>query len=84
LLNYDDVHVALVSCKVAGLGIDVFHTEPFPTGYDKILSHPNVVATPHIAGVTSVSYENMANCVAENVLNLIADRPVVGCVNHTK
>lgn len=68
---------------IAGLGIDVFHTEPFPPlETDPILSHPRVVCTPHVAGVTEVSYRSMADLVADNVLRLFAgkERPV-GIVN---
>jgi phosphoglycerate dehydrogenase-like enzyme len=81
LLNYSDVHAALLSGKVGGLGLDVFHTEPFPL-HDPVLQHPAVVATPHVAGVTEVSYRAMAERVAENVGRLLAGQPPLGHVNH--
>jgi phosphoglycerate dehydrogenase-like enzyme len=42
---------ALSANQIAGAGLDVFHEEPIPAG-DPILSLPNVVLTPHVAGNT--------------------------------
>ena len=51
--------------QVAGAGLDVFWDEPVD------MAHPvfreNVIATPHIAGVTDVSYESIAKAFAENM-----------------
>jgi phosphoglycerate dehydrogenase-like enzyme len=80
LLNYSDVHEALESGHLGGLGIDVFHTEPFPIS-DPLLLHPKVIATPHVAGVTVISYNNMAKMVAENVLRMRAGLTPLGCIN---
>lgn len=80
LLNYSDVYEALESGKLGGLGIDVFHTEPFPIS-DPLLLHPKVVATPHVAGVTVLSYTNMAKMVAENVIRMRAGLLPLGCIN---
>ena len=87
LINYNDILEALETNKIAGFGLDVFHTEPFPNiesklEYDPILSHPNVIATPHIAGVTEISYRNMANAVFENVKLLINGEKPIGIVNQ--
>lgn len=69
LLNYDDVLDALERQQLGGVGLDVFHTEPFPRG-DPLLLHPKCVATPHVAGVTVISYENMAQLVANNIIRM--------------
>lgn len=71
LLHYPDVHKALETGKLGGLGIDVFHTEPFPLN-DSMLDHPRVVATPHVAGVTTISYRNMAAIAADNALRIFS------------
>jgi phosphoglycerate dehydrogenase-like enzyme len=68
-LNYSDVWEAVETGHIAGLGIDVFHTEPFPPE-DKFLSHPHVVASPHVAGVTETSYHTMAKIVADIALRV--------------
>ncbi len=56
---------SLKSGHVAGAGLDVFWDEPVD------MSHPlfreNVIATPHIAGITDVSYEGIARAFAENI-----------------
>lgn len=70
LLNYEDVSRALDSGQLGGLGLDVFHTEPFPSE-DPLLSHSKVVATPHVGGVTHLSYRSMAQLTAENIIRLI-------------
>lgn len=75
------MHAALLSGKVGGLGLDVFHTEPFPMD-DALLKHPAVVCTPHIAGVTEVSYRSMAERVAENVGRILAGQRPMGNVNE--
>lgn len=80
LLNYDDVYEAVVDGRIGGLGIDVFHTEPFPSN-DKLLQHVNVIATPHVAGVTERSYKDMARIVAENVRRLTTGEELIGAVN---
>ena len=50
---------ALESGRLGGLGTDVAWIEPVdPT--DKIVRHPRAVFTPHVAGVTELSYRHMA------------------------
>lgn len=51
LVNKTALLDALSSGTIAGAGLDVFHEEPIPPG-DPILSAPNVVLTPHVAGNT--------------------------------
>ena len=81
MLNYPDILKGLESGKVFGVGIDVYHTEPVPTPLDMFLSHPRVVATPHVAGVTYISYRNMAQIVATNVRRILAGDDPIGAVN---
>jgi len=59
----------------------VFHTEPFPL-IDQFLQHPRVFATPHVAGVTEISYQNMAQIVAENALRIYEGKIPYGVVNN--
>lgn len=59
LLNYKDVLYHLKSGHLGGLGIDVAWTEPLDPD-DPVLKFPNVILTPHVAGVTEFSYRSMA------------------------
>lgn len=65
LLDPDALLAGLKSGGVAGAGLDVFWEEPVD------MSHPliseNVIATPHFAGVTVVSYEGIARIFVENI-----------------
>ncbi|XP_031490572.1 uncharacterized protein LOC116257743 [Nymphaea colorata] len=77
LLDYEAVKFSLESGHLGGLGIDVAWTEPFDPD-DPILKHPNVLITPHIAGVTEYSYRSMAKVVGDCALQLHAGTPLTG------
>jgi len=59
LLDYDAVLAALQSGHLGGLAIDVAWSEPFDPS-DPILQFPNVLITPHISGVTALTYDGTA------------------------
>ncbi|EPS66269.1 hypothetical protein M569_08508, partial [Genlisea aurea] len=59
LLDYDAVVKNLESGHLGGLAIDVAWREPFEPD-DAVLKFPNVIVTPHVAGVTECSYRAMA------------------------
>eukprot|EP01038_Epipyxis_sp_PR26KG_P008169 gene8169-11054_t len=85
LINYSDLLEALHSSQVGGVGMDVFHTEPFPIMNDcdrEFIFHPKVVATPHVAGVTQISYMSMARSVADNVIRVHDGLNPIGHVNN--
>ncbi len=64
-----------LSCgHLAGAGLDVFWQEPLPTN-DPILTLPNVIATPHIGGVTEASFGMIAEAVAVNIERLRCGEP---------
>ncbi|MCL7030849.1 hypothetical protein MKW94_017274 [Papaver nudicaule] len=77
LLDYDAVKSHLESGHLGGLGIDVAWTEPFNPD-DPILKLPNVLITPHVAGVTEYSYRAMAKVVGDTALELHAGTPLTG------
>jgi D-3-phosphoglycerate dehydrogenase len=51
LVDYDAVVDALVSGRLGAAAFDVYASEPPPPG-DRLLTAPNVVLTPHLAGAT--------------------------------
>jgi phosphoglycerate dehydrogenase-like enzyme len=65
LLDQDALLVSLKDRHIAGAGLDVFWEEPVKMAHP--LFKENVIATPHIAGVTDVSYEGIARAFAENM-----------------
>ncbi|KAJ0960801.1 hypothetical protein J5N97_001302 [Dioscorea zingiberensis] len=64
LLHYDSVYRSLKSGHLGGLAIDVAWQEPF-NSEDPILQFPNVIITPHVAGVTECAYRTMAKIVEQ-------------------
>jgi phosphoglycerate dehydrogenase-like enzyme len=62
---------ALEKGRIAGAGLDVFATEPLPSGHP-LTKLPNVVLTPHSAGVTPEALESGLQLAVENVRNYLA------------
>ncbi len=68
-VKYEALLKALKENQIKGAGLDVYWDEPFDPN-DEILKY-NVIATPHIAGSTSYSYELMAKFMARNIKRVI-------------
>jgi phosphoglycerate dehydrogenase-like enzyme len=66
---------ALQNRRIAGAGLDVFETEPLPAGSPLRLL-PNVVLTPHAAGITPEATEAGLAMAIANVLAFRAGEPV--------
>ena len=49
---------ALEAGEIAGYGADVWDPEPPQLG-DRVLAHPSTVITPHVAGLTDVTYREI-------------------------
>ena len=77
----DDLLAALDSGHIAGAMLDVFNEEPLPATHP-FWSHPRVVVTPHIAGVT-VASEAEAQ-VIENVKRMERGESPVGVVDRER
>ena len=79
LINEADLLAALESGQVAGAGLDVFEQEP-PKDF-KLVGHPNVVATPHIAGSTEEAQEIVGIRIAEQVRDYLLQGVARNAVN---
>jgi (S)-sulfolactate dehydrogenase len=62
---------ALKSGHLGGAAIDVFHTEPLPAT-PHFQGCPNLMLTPHIAGVSTESNERVSELIATKVLEHLA------------
>jgi D-3-phosphoglycerate dehydrogenase len=61
---------ALAKKQIAGAGLDVWEEEPPPHDH-KLMAFDNVLISPHTAGATVESRENMARIAAEQVLDIL-------------
>jgi phosphoglycerate dehydrogenase-like enzyme len=72
-VDYAALREALAAGRLAGAGLDVFWQEPIPPD-DPLLAY-NVIATPHVGGVTDRGYGGIADAVAANVERLRRGEP---------
>jgi D-3-phosphoglycerate dehydrogenase / 2-oxoglutarate reductase len=74
IIDEPALHAALTSGHVAGAGLDVFEAEPTPRD-NPLLKLPNVIAAPHMAGVTTEAMAAVAVATAENILSVLDGAP---------
>jgi D-3-phosphoglycerate dehydrogenase len=75
LVGTDALYNALQSKRIAGAALDVFDKEPLPAG-EPLASLPNVVMTPHNAGMTPESVINGLMMTVENVDAFLSGREI--------
>ena len=57
---------ALDSGPLRGAGLDVFHTEPLPTGHP-LYAHPRVLVTPHVSATTRRFWDRETDLITDNI-----------------
>lgn len=74
LIDQDALADALEAGALAGAGIDVFDPEP-PTSALRLLKAPNVVLSPHVAGVTRETVVRIARAAVRNATEFMDGKP---------
>ena len=70
LVNEADLLVALQEGRIAGAGLDSFAQEP-PSPDNPLWRAPNLIVTPHVAGVSYGSARAMAMIAARQVIDIL-------------
>ncbi len=79
IIDEEALYNAIVAGKVAGAALDVFEMEPFLD--HKLLSLPQVIATPHLGASTVEAQESVAVDVSKDVISFFKGEAVVNPVN---
>lgn len=80
LIDKPALLAALRNRKLGGVGLDVFWQEPLdPT--DEIFIYPQVLATPHVGGVTDASLKGIMAEIVANINRLAAGQEPRHCLN---
>ena len=80
VINEEDLISALRDGSITGAGLDVFATEPVDP-HHPLLGMSNVLATPHVAGVTRQNYVAIGEQVRDNIIRLSRNETPNHCVN---
>lgn len=79
IIDEAELVAALNSGKVAGAALDVFGVEP--PGMTEAVSHPRVIATPHIGAQTAEAQSRASEDIASEVLSALQGKSLRWKVN---
>ncbi len=66
LVDEDALLEALDTGRLRGVGVDVFVTEPLPSGHP-FYRHPRVLMTPHVSATTRGFWERQTELITDNI-----------------
>jgi phosphoglycerate dehydrogenase-like enzyme len=75
-----DLLAALRSGQLGGAGLDVTEPEPLPAD-DPLWQEPNVIITPHIAGMSDRVFARVGLLAQENLRRYVAGEPMLSVVD---
>lgn len=79
IVNLDAAHDALLTGKLAGLGLDSF--DPEPAVWHKCFDLPNVVLTPHVMGLSKRAREQTFEAAAYAIRHFFEETGPVSVIN---
>ena len=81
----DEAAVAnmLKSGRLRGAALDVFEEEPLPESSDLWLI-PNLIITPHVAGLGADYLDRVLEIFTDNVQRLEGDRPLINEIDRAR
>jgi phosphoglycerate dehydrogenase-like enzyme len=83
VVDGDALFDALQSGRIAGAALDVFPTEPPPPDLP-LLHLPNVVVSPHCAGITRQAYERLAMTAARDIDAVLRGQRPAGMIEPAR
>ncbi|CAI5703010.1 hypothetical protein KXD40_004007 [Peronospora effusa] len=81
LIDHPALLEAIESGKVAGMAFDINTPSPPSETWKKLVSHENVIVTPHIGALTTDAQEKVARDLAYKVNDALAGKSYKGVVN---
>jgi D-3-phosphoglycerate dehydrogenase len=82
ILDSEAALAQLNTGHLAGLGLDVFPTEPYPAD-GPLLAHPHVVATAHTASLTSDYFAAASRRLGDALAAYLDHQPPAGLIRTT-
>jgi D-3-phosphoglycerate dehydrogenase len=69
VVDSDALRIALLAGRIGGAGLDVWKPEP-PLPNEPLLKFPNVIFSPHLAGYSEESFDELRARVVKQVLEV--------------
>src|SRR5271169_4391871 len=75
IIDEKALYEVLSQNRIAGAALDVFDQEPTPKD-NPLLTLPNFIAAPHVAGVTREAVDRMGVAAVQNILSVLDGKPI--------